>query len=78
MFGGVGQLIRLSLGERAALTVEKGHQVTPSGTPARSRLMKMGIEEQEQNGVIAPKSAAMRLPQSPPRLIHCLSLCSGR
>ena len=57
--------------------VIRKENVAPRGTPALSRLMKIGIEEQEQKGVIAPKSAAMKLPQSPPRPIHCLSRSCG-
>ena len=49
----------------------------PSGTPAFNKLIKIGIEEQEQKGVMAPKAAAKKLPLTPPRLIHCRSRCSG-
>jgi hypothetical protein len=36
--------------------------VTPSGTPAATKPMNSGTEEQEQNGVIAPKTAASANP----------------
>jgi hypothetical protein len=52
-------------------------KLTPSGTPALSRLIKIGIEEQEQKGVIAPNSAATALDQSPPRPIQSFKRCSG-
>ena len=41
--------------------VIKNEKVTPSGTPARRRLMKMGIEEQEQKGVARPVDKAMHM-----------------
>jgi len=42
--------------------VIKNENVTPSGIPAFNRLKKIGIDEQEQNGVTAPKSAAKKFP----------------
>jgi hypothetical protein len=36
----------------------KKAKVTPSGIPALKKPIKSGIEEQEQNGVTTPKSAA--------------------
>ena len=53
--------------------VRRNEKVTPRGTPALSRLMKSGIEEQEQNGVMAPNSAAIKFPQRPPRVIQVFS-----
>ena len=58
--------------------VIRNEKVTPRGTPAFSKLMNIGIEEQEQKGVIAPKSAATKFPTMPPWLIQAFSLCSGR
>ena len=39
--------------------------VTPSGSPALVNPMNSGIDEQEQNGVTVPSSAAMQLAQIP-------------
>ena len=36
----------------------KNENVTPTGSPAEVKPMKSGIDEQEQNGVTVPKSAA--------------------
>jgi hypothetical protein len=41
--------------------VIKNEKVTPRGTPDLIKLRKIGIEEQEQNGVIAPKVDATML-----------------
>ena len=57
--------------------VIRNEKVTPNGTPAFKRLIKIGIEEQEQNGVMAPKSAAIKLPSMPPLPIHFLRRYSG-
>ena len=40
----------------------KNEKVTPSGTPACTNPKNNGIAEQEQNGVIIPKSEAIILP----------------
>ena len=40
-------------------------KVTPRGSPAPVKPMKMGIEEQEQKGVTVPSSAAMVLAHTP-------------
>src|SRR3989339_117499 len=42
--------------------VIKNENATPAGTPALMNPMKIGIEEQEQNGVTAPNIEAIRLP----------------
>ena len=39
----------------------KKEKVTPSGSPALVNPIKRGIDEQEQNGVTVPRSAAMIL-----------------
>ena len=39
--------------------------VTPSGSPALVNPMNSGMDEQEQNGVTVPSSAAMQLAQIP-------------
>lgn len=39
--------------------------VTPIGSPALVKAMKMGIEEQEQNGVTVPNKAPMMLAKKP-------------
>ena len=39
--------------------------VTPSGSPALVKPMNSGIDEQEQNGVTVPSSAATQLAHSP-------------
>jgi hypothetical protein len=57
--------------------VMRNEKVTPNGTPAFKRLIKIGIEEQEQNGVMAPKRAAIKLPSIPPLPIHRLRRSSG-
>ena len=40
-------------------------KVTPSGRPALVKPMNSGIDEQEQNGVSVPSSAAATLPDTP-------------
>ena len=57
--------------------VIKNEKVTPKGTPALIKPIKIGTEEQEQKGVIAPKSAAMRLLKMPPPCIHERKRFSG-
>ena len=42
-------------------------RVMPKGMPACTNPIKSGTDEQEQNGVTAPKKAAMRLPTPSPR-----------
>jgi len=42
--------------------VIRNEKVTPKGIPAFKKLMKIGIEEQEQKGVTAPKNDANKLP----------------
>ena len=37
----------------------RNENVTPSGNPALVKPMNSGIDEQEQNGVTVPSSAAM-------------------
>ena len=38
-------------------------KVMPKGTPAFKKLIKIGIEEHEQNGVTAPNRDAKKFPQ---------------
>jgi hypothetical protein len=38
--------------------VIRNEKVTPNGIPPFTKPMKSGIEEQEQNGVMAPKKEA--------------------
>ena len=40
-------------------------KVTPMGSPALVKPIKMGMEEQEQKGVTVPRSAARMLAQMP-------------
>jgi len=46
--------------------------------PDFRKLIKMGIEEQEQNGVTAPKSEAKKLAQAFLPVIQDLIFCCGR
>jgi len=59
--------------------VIKKERVTPNGTPAFKKLKKIGIDEQEQKGVIAPNDEAIKLlnPYFFP-LIHFLTLFCER
>ena len=50
-------------------------KVMPKGTPAFKKLIKIGIEEHEQNGVTAPKSAAKKLPQPLVPVLQALIFC---
>ena len=43
----------------------KNENVTPSGSPALVKPIKSGMDEQEQNGVTVPRSAAIILAQIP-------------
>jgi len=43
----------------------RNEKVTPTGKPACVNPMKIGIEEQEQKGVIVPRSAAMIFAPNP-------------
>ena len=54
------RLPRSTIGEEI-----RNENVTPSGRPALVNPMKIGIEEQEQNGVTVPSSAPIRLAQTP-------------
>src|SRR3989338_8874991 len=45
--------------------VIRKEKVTPKGIPASKKLMKSGIEEQEQKGVTAPKREARKFPKTP-------------
>ena len=54
------RLPRSTIGEEI-----RNENVTPSGRPALVNPMKIGIEEQEQNGVTVPSSAPIRLAQIP-------------
>ena len=40
-------------------------KVTPSGSPALVKPMNSGMDEQEQNGVTVPSSAAMQFSPMP-------------
>jgi len=51
---------------------------TPRGIPASKKLIKSGIEEQEQNGVIAPKSDAKKLPHPLVPVIQALTFCCDK
>lgn len=53
--------------------------VTPTGKPARVKPIKIGIDEQEQNGVMVPSKAPMILALIPfmrPRI--CLVRSGGK
>jgi hypothetical protein len=52
--------------------VIKNEKVIPKGIPASRKPRKIGIEEQEQKGVTAPKSAANRFPALRLWVIHAL------
>ena len=54
------RLPRSTIGEEM-----RKEKVTPSGRPALVNPMKSGIEEQEQNGVTVPSSAATQEAQKP-------------
>jgi hypothetical protein len=58
--------------------VIRNEKVTPKGIPASKKLMKRGMEEQEQNGVIAPKSDAKKLPHPLVPIIQALIFCCER
>jgi len=51
---------------------------TPKGIPASKKLKKIGIEEQEQKGVIVPNKEAKILPKARFLIIQCLILSGGR
>lgn len=52
-------------------------RVTASGTRAATRPMKIGIELQEQNGVIAPSTTATTMPTTSPRPASTVRTRSG-
>ena len=43
----------------------RNEKVTPSGSPALVKPMNSGMDEQEQNGVTVPSSAAMQFAPMP-------------
>jgi hypothetical protein len=51
--------------------------VTPIGSPAFVNPMKIGIEEQEQNGVTVPNKAPKILPVMPLNLLRIRFVLSG-
>jgi len=51
--------------------------VTPIGSPAFVNPMKIGIEEQEQNGVTVPNKAPKILPAIPLNLLKIRFVLSG-
>jgi hypothetical protein len=55
----------------------KNEKVTPIGSPALVKPMKIGIEEQEQNGVIVPRSAPKIFPGKPLNLVKIFLVLSG-
>ena len=54
------RLPRSTIGEEI-----RNENVTPSGRPALVKPMNSGIDEQEQNGVTVPSSAATQLAHKP-------------
>ena len=54
------RLPRSTIGEEI-----RNENVTPSGSPALVKPINSGIDEQEQNGVTVPKSAAMQFAHNP-------------
>jgi len=58
--------------------VIKKENVTPRGIPAPKKLKKIGMDEHEQKGVIAPKMEAKKLPIIPLCPIHFFTLFFGR
>ena len=69
------RITRYSLMRGEVIRKEK---LTPSGMPASRNPKNIGIDEQEQNGVTAPKSAAKKFPAIPFWLIHFLILFWGK
>ena len=55
--------------------VTRKENVTPKGIPASIKLKNIGIDEQEQNGVIEPNNDANILANTPLLLIHYFTLC---
>jgi hypothetical protein len=55
----------------------KNENDTPIGKPALVKPMKIGIEEQEQNGVTVPSNAPMIFPGKPLNLVNILLVLSG-
>ena len=61
------RLPRSTMGEEI-----RKEKVTPSGSPALVKPMNSGMDEQEQNGVTVPSSAAMQfapMPWKRPRIL---------
>jgi len=58
--------------------VTRKEKFTPKGIPASKKLIKRGIEEQEQNGVIAPNSEAKKLPHPLVPIIQALTFCCDK
>jgi len=55
----------------------KKENVTPTGKPALVKPMKIGIDEQEQNGVTVPSKAPMIFPGKPLNLVNIFFVLSG-
>jgi hypothetical protein len=55
----------------------RNENVTPSGSPALVNPIKIGIEEQEQNGVTVPSNAPIIFAQIPWNLPIIFLLLSG-
>ena len=66
------RLPRSTIGEEI-----RKENVTPNGKPALVKPIKIGIEEQEQNGVTVPSSAPMVLAPIPWNLLMIFLLLSG-
>ena len=71
-------LIRSTSEPRSTMGDEiKNKNVTPSGSPALVKPIKSGIEEQEQNGVTVPSSAAIIFAQIPCKRPSIFLVLSG-
>jgi hypothetical protein len=66
------RLPRSTMGEEM-----RKENVTPTGSPALVKPMNSGMEEQEQNGVTVPSSAAMQLAPRPRNRPRSFLLRSG-
>jgi hypothetical protein len=58
--------------------VIRNENVTPNGTPALRKLINKGIEEHEQNGVIAPNIEASKFAKAFFPISHSLTLPTGK
>ncbi len=76
-FGFTALLSITTLGKLKVVTPIKKLKVTPKGRPAVVKPIKIGIEEQLQNGVIVPRRAPIILAPSPLNFPMIFLLRSG-